>query len=110
MPPILVTADIDENHRVTLKLPDDMPTGKVILRIEIIRDADDFEPNSREWVQAKLKAAGLLVENPLSDEELAELEGFDELSDEEEDELGLLLSDPEHSTLDLINEDREERF
>jgi hypothetical protein len=82
MPPILVTADVDENHRVTLKLPDNVPAGKVILRIEIIHDANDLEN------------AGLAAYKVMSDEE----EVFGR---------SLVGSRPME---DYVYEDREERF
>jgi hypothetical protein len=101
MSKILVKAIVDENHRVTLELPD-VPAGEILLHIEVVPDPDRFEPYSREWIHAKLRLAGVLVEETFSDEELADLEGYEVLSDEEEEEFGRLLADPKRSTLDLI--------
>jgi hypothetical protein len=109
MPPILITADVDENHRVTLKLPDDVPAGKVILRLEVIPNVDDLEPNSREWVAAKLKAAGLLVEEDEVEQEDPDLADYKVMSDEEEEVFGRTLVGPRPME-DYVYEDREERF
>jgi hypothetical protein len=109
MTTILVTAEVDENHRVTLKLLDNVPAGKVLLRLEVIPNADDFEPNSREWVAAKLKAAGLLAEEDDLEPEDPELAAYKVMSDEEEESFGRTLVGPRPME-DYVYEDREERF
>jgi hypothetical protein len=104
---ITLTATVDENHRLIVDLPD-IPPGPVEITITPVENGtalEDLEPGSREWARAKLKAAGLLA----PDEDFPELEGFEELSDEEEERLaGLASGGP--SILDLVNQDREERF
>jgi hypothetical protein len=104
---ITITATVDENHRLVVDLPD-IPPGPVEITIKPVENGtpiEDLEPGTREWARAKLKAAGLLAE----DEDFPELEGFEELSDDEEERLAQIASGGP-SILDLVNQDREERF
>jgi hypothetical protein len=103
MQPILITTVVDEKRRIMIDLPDDVPTGEI--RIEVVIHSQtqaDEKIDSREWVQAKLRAAGLLVEY---DDDYAEAE---ELSLEEEERLSYLFS-TNRTTLDDVNQDRKER-
>jgi hypothetical protein len=104
MQPITIEAELDENHQVTLSLPE-LPQGRVRVTVEPLEDIDNLVPGSREWVRAKLRAAGLLAENIFSAEEAI----AEELSEEEEEALARKFSGG-RSIQDLIDEDREERF
>ncbi|MFN8374977.1 MAG: hypothetical protein U0694_19140 [Anaerolineae bacterium] len=111
MDKLIVDVSVDENHIATIKLPDVLP-GNVRLEIRVLQNTplEARISANREEIITALKTAGLLVENPLSEEELAALEGFEVSTEQEETELGRALADPDRSTLELVNEDREERF
>lgn len=106
MQPITITAIVDEKRRIMIDLPDDVPTGPVKITVEEAENIDLLDSGSREWIQAKLRAAGLLAENVLSAEEIAMAE---ELSEDEETELAARFAGG-RSSQELIDEDREERF
>jgi hypothetical protein len=106
---IKTQAYVDEKRRIMIDLPDDVEIGMVELDVvvrQVSDSAEQYEPGTRDWVRAKLRAAGLLAENVLSAEEEAAAE---ELSEEEEEELGRKMAGP-RPVEDYINEDREERF
>jgi hypothetical protein len=109
MQSITITTILDENHELFLKvkLPD-MPPGPVEVTIlpRPAMDENQYEPGTREWAQAKLRAVGLLAEHVLTDEEEALAE---EMSEEEEEALGLKMAGT-RPVEDYVNEDREERF
>jgi hypothetical protein len=95
----------DEKRRIMIDLPDDMPTGLIERTARGLVNLDTrSEPLTREWVQARLIAAGLADINTRYAPEDAE-----ELSEEEEEELARRMSGG-RSVEDLVNEDREERF
>jgi len=104
MQPITLTAVVDEKRRIMIDLPNDVPTGTVKITVEQVDDIDSLEHGSGEWIRAKLRAAGLLAQDLLSDEELAMAE---ELSEAEEEELAARFAGG-RSIQELIDEDREE--
>jgi hypothetical protein len=106
MQPITITAIVDDKRRIMIDLPDDVPIGLIKITLEQAEDIDSLESGSREWIHAKLLAAGLLAENVLSAEEIAVAE---ELSEEEEAELAARFAGG-RSIHELIDEDRQERF
>ena len=70
MQPITITTMLDENHELFLKLKlPDMPPGPVEVMIvpRPVEDANQYEPGTREWAQAKLREAGLLAEDHYPD-------------------------------------------
>jgi hypothetical protein len=93
------TVYVDEKRRVLIDLPPDIPIGEVQIKVEVVTSET---MNVRE----SLRAAGLLAEAPLTDEEMLMAE---EVSEEEEWELGLRIAGP-RPVEDYVNEDREERF
>jgi hypothetical protein len=93
------TVYVDEKRRVLIDLPADVPVGEVQVKIELLS-------TETQTVRESLRAAGLLAEAPLSDEELIMAE---EMSETEEWELGLRIAGP-RPVEDYVNEDREERF
>lgn len=103
MQPYVTTVIVDEKRRIMIDLPDDMPTGPIEIIARPLAETRP-EPLTREWMRAKLIAAGLVDPNARYAPEDAE-----ELSEEEEEELGRLLAGP-RPVEDYINEDREERF
>lgn len=109
MLPITLTATIDENHRLTLDLPDDIPAGEVEV---IIRQLPTSQTNgqpapsgemTRDELREKLRAAGLLMEG-----NFAPLDA-EELSAEEESHLADLAGQGRPLS-EIIIEEREERF
>jgi hypothetical protein len=106
METIKVKTIIDEKRRIMIDLPDDVPLGEVELEMNIRRvgAVPDEPPEiiTREWVRAKLKAAGLLAE----DEFFPEAE---EVSEEELERLGRVFA-ADGPISELVDEDREERF
>jgi len=105
MQPITITTVLDENHEAVIHLPE-LPPGPVKITVESVEDISSLEPDSHGWVRAKLRAAGLLAEEVLSEAELARIE---ELSEAEEEALAERFSGG-RSIQELIDEDREERF
>src|SRR5262245_6175645 len=107
MEPIILTTIVDEKRRVMIDLPDDVPLGEIQLEVTVrpVAGAESEQPPqpiTREWVRAKLKAAGLLAE----DEEFPEAE---EMTEEEEERLGRMAAS-DRPVEDYVDEDREERF
>jgi hypothetical protein len=111
MQPVKLNAMIDENHRLVIDVPKDVPPGPVEVIIRPVANGEPQTPSTepreltREEARAKLRAAGLLVEN----EYFPELEGFEELSEAEEERLAKLFAG-NRPLSELIDEDREERF
>lgn len=104
MQPIILTAVVDEKRRIMIDLPDDVPMGEVQFKINFFPLTDEVhESPSHEWLKAKLREAGMLVE---ADLDFADAE---ELSEEEEIRLSYVFAS-DRTALDLVNEDREERF
>lgn len=60
---IQVAATIDDDHRLILNLPDDMPTGDVVIRLEILKmpTLDELLSMSVEERAPFLRAAAELV-------------------------------------------------
>jgi hypothetical protein len=105
MQPITITAVVDEKRRIMIDLPDDIPTGAVRITVQPIGEpAEQYAPGSREWAQAKLIEAGLVNPNA----RYAPPDAVS-LSDEERDRIGKQLAGGKTS-LELINEEREERL
>jgi hypothetical protein len=88
MNPITITAVVDENHRLTVKLPAEIPVGPVEVTIRPlaveappVETQTPSQPLTREVARAKLLAAGLLSTGyhapegtvPLTPEEILEL-------------------------------------
>ncbi len=106
MQPITITAIVDVKRRIMIDLPDYVPTGTIKITVEQAEDIDSLEAGSSDWVKAKLREAGLLAENILSEEELAMAEA---LTEDEEEALAARFAGG-RSIQELIDEDREERF
>lgn len=104
MQSITLTAVVDENGHLEVDVP--LPPGRVELVIRPLEndDSEPPQPVTREWIEAKLIAAGLLNPNAKYAPDDAE-----ELSEEEEVRLGRLLAG-DRPVEDYISEDREERF
>jgi hypothetical protein len=106
MQSITLTAVVDEKGHLEVDVP--LPPGlvEVVIRPVAENGSDETmpEPGTREWIRAKLIAAGLV--NPNADDDLEDAE---ELSEEEEIRLGKLLKG-DRPVEDYISEDREERF
>ena len=101
---IKTQAYVDQKRRIMIDLPDDVEPGMVELDMVVRQMSDpanEYETGSVEWARAKLRAAGLLVEDHYPDAV--------EVSEEELKRLGQVFAD-ERPMSDLINEDREERF
>lgn len=88
MNPITITAVVDENHRLTVKLPAEIPVGPVEVTIRPLQaevspveTKAPSQPLTREVARAKLLAGGLLSTGyhapegtvPLTPEELLEV-------------------------------------
>ena len=106
MQSITLTAIVDENGHLVVDVPPEIPPGPVEIIIRPTPENGDArpKPQTREWIRAKLIAAGLV--NPNADDDLEDAE---ELSEEEELRLGMLLKG-DRPVEDYISEDREERF
>lgn len=106
MQPITITTMLDENHELFLKLKlPDMPPGpvEVVIIPRPMEDAAAPQPQSRrEQMRAILIAAGHLSNARRSPD-------AQELSQEERERLWKQAAGGK-TTLELINEDREERF
>jgi hypothetical protein len=100
---IKLNAVVDEDHKLVVNVPEDIPTGPVelVIRSKIQTPLDAEITSERELARAKLLAAGALVT------EFEIPEGARRLSIEERKQLGSLPSGA-RSSLDLINEDRGE--
>ncbi len=102
MQPYVTTVIVDEKRRIMIDLPDDMPTGPIEITARPIAAEAPPEPPTREWVQAKLKAVGLLAD-------ISDIPDGEVLSEEEEEKLARQMAGGRPAE-DLVNEDREERF
>ena len=107
MDAVRLTVTVNEDRRVVIDLPADMPTGpaEIVVR-SLEQPAEKPQANiphnpAREAARAKLLAAGVLV----TPDKLGIPDDIEPISDEELDRLGRLLAQG-RSTLDLINEDR----
>lgn len=101
---ITITAMVDEKRRVMIDLPDEVEPGLVELEVIVRRVEDEKppEPLTREWVEARLRAAGLLVEHEVFDDAL-------EVDEAELRRLGEVFAS-DRPMSELIDENREERF
>lgn len=104
MKPIKLTAEVDESRRLIIDLPDDMPLGTVEVVIQQVsfEPLDPSQPLIREEVKRRMQALGLMAEIDVPPDAV-------ELSEQERHHIWRLVAD-KRSTLDLVNEDREERF
>jgi hypothetical protein len=100
---IKLNAVVDEDHKLVVNVPEDIPTGPVelVIRSTIQLSSDTEIQSVHEAARAKLLAAGALVT------EFEIPDGARRLSIEERKQLGTLPSGA-RSLLDLINEDRGE--
>ena len=67
---IKTQAYVDEKRRIMIDLPDDVEVGLVELDVvvrQVSDSADQYEPGTREWAQAKLREAGLLADDHYPD-------------------------------------------
>ncbi|MCC7452191.1 MAG: hypothetical protein IT324_32625 [Anaerolineae bacterium] len=108
MDAVKLTVTVNEDRRVVIDLPADMPIdpAEIVVR-SFEQPAEQSQRNipsnpAREAARAKLLAAGFLVTD------IHPPEGTVPLTPEEDKRLSALLSDPNRSALDLINEDRGE--
>jgi hypothetical protein len=106
MNPITITAVVDEDHRLTVKLPAEIPVGPVEVTIRPLEAAAPHpetkvpsQPLTREAARAKLLAGGLLSTGYHAPE------GTVPLTPEEILELGRLYASP-RTTSEMIDEDR----
>lgn len=61
MAAITLDATVDENHNLTLRVPDNMPTGRVEVTVRSLdQQPAEQQPLTRETARAKLLAAGRL--------------------------------------------------
>lgn len=102
MQPYVTTITLDEKREVTIQLPEDMPTGEVRITVEPVAAGTPPEPLTREWMRAKLIAAGL------GDEDMSEPDAI-EVSENEIKRVGKKFADVRPLS-ELIDEDREERI
>lgn len=104
MDKITLTAMVDEKRRIMIDLPDEIEPGLVELDV-VIRHIEDSDPNSEpQTLREKLIAAGLYNPNIRYASPDAK-----PLSDEERDRIGRQLAGGK-TALELIDEEREERF
>jgi hypothetical protein len=99
---IRLSAVVDEDHQLTVKVPEDIPTGPVELLIQVPESGTSAVINpAREAAKAKLAAAGLLstAHNPRP--------GIRIPTEEEVLAAGILPLGARPSE-DLIDEDRDE--
>jgi hypothetical protein len=96
---IILQGEIDEQHRLIIEIPKDVPIGKV--EVEIRPTELPASPISHTEMDARLRAAGLLLE--YADEDFPD--GVEELTLEERQRIGTLKTGARLSD-DLINEDR----
>lgn len=105
MQPITITAIVDEKRRIMIDLPDNVPTGTVKITVETVVEDELSDPKTRrEQLIAKLNAAGIAVSN----DKYAPPDAVP-LSQAERERIGRQLAAGK-SSLELINEEREERL
>ena len=106
---IRLSATVGADRKLVLQLPEEIPAGDVEIEIRAAEKSPEarkpyeipYNP-AREAARAKLRAAGILSESTRAPE------GTVPLSVEERMKLGTLPPDSK-SSLELINEDREDR-
>jgi hypothetical protein len=105
MKPITLTTTIDENHRLVIDVPEDMPVGEVEVTItpKSVSPAPARDTLTHEEIRPKLLAAGLLTLTPVAPPDA------EELSEAEEEALAQRISGG-RSFAEYIDEDREERL
>jgi hypothetical protein len=104
MTDIWLSGVITEDHELIVKVPVDIPPGRVEVMIQSTPADETLPANpAREAARAKLAAAGLLVTEHVL------LPGTRIPTDAEVEAAGRLPPSARPSE-DLINEDREERF
>ena|SRR5215207_2340423 len=105
MKPITLNATVDENHRLVIEVPEDIPVGEVEVTItpKLEIPASQSDTLTHEEIRTKLLTAGLLTLTPVAPPDA------EELSEEEEEALAQRISGG-RSFADYIDEDREERL
>jgi len=108
---IRLMATVDENHRLVIDVPDEIPAGPVELVITTVKtgNGEQVEPPetqelTREEARRRLLAAGILSTAQYAPPDA------EELSPEEEERIGRLLAADGKTVLEMVNEEREERF
>jgi hypothetical protein len=103
MTSITLRATVDEGHRLTIELPEEIPAGpvEVIVR-SLVPQGPATGPLTREEARARLRAAGILSEYRYAPPDAIQL------TPEERDELGRAFAGSQPSEV-LIDEDRGER-
>ncbi len=100
MKSVTLQATVDQNRRLTIELPADIPAGPVEVTITSLATASAATPPlTREAAREKLRAAGLLAEGPCAPSDAVAL------TPEEEEEIGRLFAGP-RSIAELIDEGR----
>lgn len=102
MTQIRVRTQVGENREIRVRLPDDVPIGMVDVIIEYLTLPKSETELTREQVRRRLDETGVLMYFTLPQDAV-------ELSEEEAERLAHLLTNPERSSLDYINQDREDR-
>jgi hypothetical protein len=104
MQPITITAVDDEKRRIMIDLPDDVPVGEVVITVQpLVAGEYSTDPQTRrEQMHAKLIAAGHLSN-------LRRSPDAKELPPEERERLWKQAAGGK-TALELVNEEREERF
>jgi len=104
MPSITLTAVVDENGHLEVDVP--LPPGPVEVTVRPVAENGEAppEPGTREWIRAKLIAAGLVDPNARYAPPDAQ-----PLTPEERARIGRALAAGRSAT-ELIDEEREERF
>ena len=106
MKPITLTATIDENHRLIIDVPEDVPVGDVEVTIrpkETTKVETKPATITFEEARAKLLAAGVLSQANFAPPDAVELSEMDE-------EILANQAAGIRTMAEYIDEDREERF
>jgi len=107
MPTVTLTGVVDEHGHLVVDVPPEIPPGPVEVVIRPVKNGDAEQPTqpvTREWVRAKLIAAGLLDPDARYAPDDAR-----PLSSEERARIGHALAAGRPVT-ELVDEEREERF
>lgn len=101
------TVYVDEKRRVLIDLPADVPVGEVKVTIEAVATTQSSTRfvSRRDQIMARLATEGLatLGVKYAPDDAI-------HLSDEERDAIGRKMTSDGKTSLDLVNEEREERL
>lgn len=103
---VTIKAIVEEDRRLHLALPEDMPVGPVEVTVRSVPEAPVITPGAeltRDQARAILAAAGLLSTGRIAPPDAVRL------TDEEREELALLFGgEPDMAT--LIAQDRDEQW